>query len=123
MKVTDSVLKQTQSESFGGNYRSIDPEYFVFTSFEIRDKTYLQESRCWYPCGTIEYHPVEFELPEGKSLHGVIACLQENQKLGNQNYTHIYDVAGIPVNRHTAPLEVPYYELNHNGALVIGPRP
>ena len=126
-EIADYIRKNVQSESFNGNYRSVSPEYFVFTSWNIRDKTYLQTENAWYPCGTIEYHSgeisVEISVSENRSFKGVIACLYNHRNTEKQNNKHVYDIAGMPKTSNIAPLSVPYYKINYRGNIIVGPKP
>lgn len=118
------VLKNSKSESFGGNFRSIDPEIFVFTAWVYQEKVYLQESKFWYPCGSINYYPDNIILSDGRNFKGVLACVRDNESEPNfDNQLFVYDVAGVAKSDYVASLEVPFYEFDSKGNIVVGPRP
>ncbi len=122
-KVIKYVTDRMQSESFGGHYRSIKPEYFVFTAWVNDGVAHLQEGRIWYGCGTIQYHDGDLTVSDEQIFKGVITCADARDNLDLERHMFVYDVAGVPASPHVAPLEVPYYEYNKNGNIVVGPKP
>ncbi len=121
-KVHSLALRHLNSESYGGKYRSIDPEYFVFSAFQHDHKTYLQQEGYWYQCGTIKYHNVEMKVKDGRTLNGVIACLSNHEHSPHEDLTHVYDVTGIAVSEYVNPLSVPQYKILANGNIQVGPK-
>ena len=122
-KTKEFVARHSQSEEFDEITRSISPEYFVFTEWKRNEKTYLQEGRSWYPCGTIKYYEGSIKVSDEQSFLGAIACLENHETPKFDYEMFVYNVAGMPQSEYVAPLQVPYYEFKENGNIVVGPRP
>ncbi|MCG8014898.1 MAG: hypothetical protein JAY97_01690 [Candidatus Thiodiazotropha sp. 'RUGA'] len=123
VKPHEYVLEYADSEEFGGKYRSLDPEYFIFTEWRHRGKTYLKQERSWFSCGTIQYHSGDIDVGNSRIYKGAIACLQDHILKDYNYHAHIYDVTGMASYEYTPPLQVPYYELRDDGYIVVGPKP
>ncbi len=117
------VLDHARSMVFGGKYRSINKKYFVFRGRTTSGKTYLQQERAWNHCGKIKYFPGLKNVKDQRTYNGVIACSKDFNSLAFDGWGHIYDVAGVAASEFIAPLEVPYYEFNYKGNILVGPKP
>jgi hypothetical protein len=117
------VIEHTETEEYGGKYRSLDPRYFIFTEWRLRGETYLKEERYWSSCGTIQYHSGDIDVGKGRIFKGAIACLKDHEITDYNHFAHIYDVAGIASYVYSPPLQVPFYELRDDGYILVGPKP
>ena len=122
VEVVPFVKERSYSENYGGKFRSIDKEYFVFRVWERRNTVYLQQENTWHACGELKYYDGSIAVSNEKVFKGVIACDYEHENLKFDDWGHYYDVAGISSNRYFMPLEVPHYEINSKGNIVVGPK-
>lgn len=121
-KTNESISDYIFSESYGGKHRSIKPETFVFSTWNLNQKTYLQEGKQWHDCGSIEYYDGNHEVSKGIIIEGAIACQKDHTSSDLSSDIFVYDVAGVSINSYIAPLHVPYYEYNKQGNIIVGPQ-
>ena len=120
----DYRFSDAESVEYHEKYRSLTPNYFVFSARKYDDLVHLKYETHWWRCGSIGYYPGIRELRDSVSLNGVIACTSSTVDVKLENESFVYDIAGVPASKWMAPLKIPYYEISDAGDYLIhGPRP
>ena len=110
-------------ENYESNYRSKNPEYFIFQAFRRDNSIYLNmdSDKRFYSCGTIQYHSIDMTLDDGRLIKGIITC-QNHHDFMRENNQFAYDITGMPLSgKYMHPLDVPKHDFKGADKVVFGP--
>ena len=118
MNTDKAILENDES-----NYRSKNPEYFIFRAFRTNKIIYLNmdSDKRFYSCGTIQCHSIDMTLDDGRLIKGIIACQNHHDFVIEKN-RFAYDITGMPLlGKYMHPLNVPRHDFKGVDKVVFGP--